>query len=156
VILDARHVTRDVQVPLKLAWCLTIHKIQGASLDYVSVDLDGCFETGQAYVALSRARNDNGLSVKNFRRQAVHTDALAKGFHDAVSRGACAADHGRAAVAAMLADVPAWWSALLQRQSEDYLRLFLRSDKFQSLHDAHHRRSQHRVGGAADACAGAV
>jgi ATP-dependent DNA helicase PIF1 len=32
-----------VQVPLKLAWCLTIQKIQGASLDYVSVDLEGCF-----------------------------------------------------------------------------------------------------------------
>jgi hypothetical protein len=134
-----------VQVPLKLAWCLTIHKIQGASLDYVSVDLDGCFETGQAYVALSRARSDNGLSVKNFRRQAVHTDVLARKFHEAVSLGACAGDHGRSAVGAMLAEVPAWWHALLQRQSEDYLRLFLRSEQFQRLHAAHHRRTQHKA-----------
>jgi hypothetical protein len=129
------------QVPLKLAWCLTIHKIQGASLDYVSVDLEGCFETGQAYVALSRARSDNGLSVKNFRAQVVRTDAVAKNFHDAVSRDTVAGGRDDSAVAAMLAELPPWWHVLLQPDNQDYLRLFMRSDHFQRLHAAHYHRS---------------
>jgi hypothetical protein len=129
-----------VQVPLKLAWCLTVHKIQGSSLDYVSVDLEGCFETGQAYVALSRARNDNGLSVKNFRRQAVHTDCVAKRFHDAVSQSAGHAWQGASAVDAMLAGVPPWWQQLLEEQHAGFLRLFMRSAHFRRLFDAYQRR----------------
>jgi len=43
-------------VPLSLAWAITMHKAQGASLEHVIVDLAGCFADGQAYVAVSRAR----------------------------------------------------------------------------------------------------
>lgn len=128
-----------LQIPLKLAWCLTIHKIQGASLDYVSVDLDGCFETGQAYVALSRARSDNGLSVKNFRRLLVRTDAVAKKFHEAVSQSM---GSGGSAAATMLSELPPWWHVLLQPQYQDYMSLFMRSEHFQRLHAAHLRRAQ--------------
>ncbi|CAE6357434.1 unnamed protein product [Rhizoctonia solani] len=59
------------QVPLILAWALTVHKYQGQTLDRVKVDLAGIFEKGQAYVALSRCTSLEGLEVHNFRPQVV-------------------------------------------------------------------------------------
>lgn len=56
-------VMRAIQIPLKIAYAITIHRAQGCSLDYAEVDLGNCFEYGQAYVALSRVRNIEGLSI---------------------------------------------------------------------------------------------
>jgi ATP-dependent DNA helicase PIF1 len=70
------------QVPLILAWALSIHKAQGQTLERVKVDLGRVFEKGQAYVALSRATTQQGLQVTRFdaRKVMVHPKVVA--FYD--------------------------------------------------------------------------
>lgn len=67
-----------IQIPLKYAWCLTVHKSQGMTLDRVVVDLERVFSPGQAYVALSRVKDENSLQLLNFSKRCIfaHREAL--------------------------------------------------------------------------------
>lgn len=59
------------QVPLILAWALTIHRAQGQTIDRLRVDLAKTFAPGQAYVAVSRCKTLEGLQVVNFSPSSV-------------------------------------------------------------------------------------
>jgi len=65
------------QVPLRLAWAMTVHKSQGMSLDAAVIDLSRAFEYGQGYVALSRLRALSGLHLLGLNERALRVHPLA-------------------------------------------------------------------------------
>lgn len=70
------------QIPLRLAYALTIHKAQGASLDSALIDVGAAtFEYGQAYVALSRVRSLEALYVHDIERSAFRVHPAVKEFY---------------------------------------------------------------------------
>ena len=73
---SANVVAKVLQVPLKLAWAITIHKSQGMTLDSAEIDLSKTFEVGQGYVALSRIKNINGLRLMGLNDKALLVDPL--------------------------------------------------------------------------------
>jgi ATP-dependent DNA helicase PIF1 len=104
------------QLPLRLAWALTIHKSQGATLDLVVCDLAGCFCAGQAYVALSRARTMLGLQIKNFSPRLVTTDPLVDRFYEALDEGTMQTF--------LEEEAGIWWYPLLNPRAASWLRMF--------------------------------
>lgn len=71
------------QIPLKLAWAITIHKSQGLTFDKAIIDVSEAFTHGQAYVALSRCRSLEGLVLRNpVIAQNVIGDPAVKRFNE--------------------------------------------------------------------------
>ena len=62
------------QIPLILAWAITVHKSQGMTLDKIECNLAHSFAEGQIYVALSRVRNLEGLFIKSFNVNKVRAN----------------------------------------------------------------------------------
>lgn len=67
-----------VQIPLKLAWAITVHKSQGMTLDAAQIDLSNAFVEGMGYVALSRVKNMSNLKLDGLNRMALQVSTVAK------------------------------------------------------------------------------
>jgi len=73
------------QVPLILAWALTIHKSQGATMDAAEIDVgSGIFECGQTYVALSRVKSLDGLYLTSFDAKRIRISKKVKDYYESL------------------------------------------------------------------------
>lgn len=79
--LDQNTIGTFKQLPLKLAWAITIHKSQGLTFDQVIIDAKAAFAHGQTYVALSRCRSFEGLTLASpVSYQSIKTDPNIRKF----------------------------------------------------------------------------
>jgi ATP-dependent DNA helicase PIF1 len=79
---DTESAVKRKQIPLRLAYALTIHKAQGASLDSALIDVGSAtFEYGQAYVALSRVRSLDALYIHDIEKAAFRVHPAVKEFY---------------------------------------------------------------------------
>ncbi len=69
-----------LQIPLRLAWAITVHKSQGMTLDSAVMDLSDAFVPGQGYVALSRVRSLGGLILRGYNSMSLQIDSRVREY----------------------------------------------------------------------------
>lgn len=74
------------QFPIQLAWAVTIHKLQGATLTHAAVDLGDLWEPGQAYVALSRVRKAEDVSVLGWSHKSFSSHPSVIKFYEIIEK----------------------------------------------------------------------
>ena len=73
---EGRTVIAEInQVPLRLAWAITVHKSQGMTLDAAQIDLSKAFVDGMGYVALSRVKTLKGIKLLGINGRALRVDS---------------------------------------------------------------------------------
>jgi ATP-dependent DNA helicase PIF1 len=95
------------QIPLILAWALTIHKSQGASMDCAEIDVgNSIFESGQTYVALSRLKSLDGLYLTAFNPSRIRIHKKVKEFYENLNRSDDSEENVIIEATAVLIDTP--------------------------------------------------
>ena len=75
------------QVPLKLAWAITIHKSQGLTFERAIIDANAAFAHGQVYVALSRCKTFEGIVLKTkIATSSIRTDGVVRNYSEDMDR----------------------------------------------------------------------
>lgn len=124
------------QIPLRLAWAITVHKSQGMTLDAARIDLRKAFVAGMGYVALSRVKNLENLYLSGINRMALSVSEDAQGIDENL-RSRAAADAKRfehlAAKIATRKETPkktkkassAGWSEKIAKMRETYPKAYM-------------------------------
>jgi ATP-dependent DNA helicase PIF1 len=84
---DGNTLFKLTQIPLKLAWAASVHKLQGCTLDMAEIDMARAFEFGQVYVALSRVRSKESLFIKSMDFDKIRCSEKALAFYRKVGSG---------------------------------------------------------------------
>eukprot|EP01135_Chromosphaera_perkinsii_P002501 Nk52_evm17s224 gene=Nk52_evmTU17s224 len=83
---DKSAIPSITQIPLTLAWAISIHKSQSMTLKAIEMDLSKVFEYGQAYVALSRGTGFKGVRIFNLSPDAIRSDPVVLSYYEDISR----------------------------------------------------------------------
>ncbi|MDR2556166.1 MAG: AAA family ATPase [Bacteroidales bacterium] len=114
------------QIPLKLAWAITIHKSQGLTFDNVILDVNQAFAHGQVYVALSRCRSFDGLVLRStINPRTLFEDEAISDFTESKVKSTISEEFLSAQKEAYLADM-----AMEQFDFEKCYELLQRLEKF--------------------------
>jgi ATP-dependent DNA helicase PIF1 len=117
------------QLPLRLAWAITVHKSQGMTLDAARIDLRRAFVEGMGYVALSRVRSLDTLSLNGINRMALQVSPMAleidKTLRTKSARDASRLEHLRENAKKRAQEVPkdknpSNWNEKLEKMRERY------------------------------------
>jgi len=101
-ILSEQYAVWIGQIPLKIAYAITIHKSQGQTMDRVSINLASSFASGQAYVALSRARNLASIRLEEFHPTSITCHPKVKAYYATFEKKRTSATLSNATIFAML------------------------------------------------------